>query len=221
MAESWFGPLRFGPTGGIVTQALSIIGLAAIVATGHAIVTPESEVWIDPAEGIPVRASIANNVGLADPAVDPVMDPTIDSQLDPEALADPVESTDPESDVLGANISGEQAFALFVSGEADFLDARYAEDYEAGHIEGAFSVPYEEAAQRVIQLVADGWISPSKRVVVYCIGGLCNESKFVVRALLEAGFDPAMVHIDDGGYPAWKAAGHPTQSGPDFTQETP
>ncbi len=212
MAESWFRPLRFGPTGGIITQALSIIGLAAIAATVHAAFTPERKVWIDPAEGITARAPATNGE---------VLQPAAERKPPEPVASDPIKSNDPSNEALGSNISGDQAFALFAAGEAEFLDARYAEDYEAGHIENAMSVPYEDAAQRVIQLVADGWISPARRVVVYCIGGLCNESKFVVRALLEAGFDPAMVHIDDGGYPAWEASGHPTQTGPDFTQETP
>jgi rhodanese-related sulfurtransferase len=149
-------------------------------------------------------------------------------QIDPEEIEavvtpEPSETVvvPPETDPteLPMNIGTAQSFLLYETGQVDFVDARAAEIYEAGHIAGAYSVPYTEAANRVARLYADGFLDPSRRVVVYCIGGTCDESNYVVRALMQAGFE--MIHIDDDGYPAWLAAGHPTAEGADMTQETP
>ena len=49
--HNWFGPLRFGPPNGIVTQALGIVGAAAIAATLQATFTPEDKIWLDALEG--------------------------------------------------------------------------------------------------------------------------------------------------------------------------
>ncbi len=214
MSDHWFSPSRFGPTGGIITQALAIIGVASIAASFHAAVMPESAIWLEPDEGFSSRQS--HDAGLPRPVESAVqVEP---ASAEPETTGAPVPPAIPE---LGSHITGEQAFALFDAQEADFVDARPAEEYLEGHILGAFSVPIERADERVAMLAADGWIAPDRRIVVYCFGGTCTESKLVVRALFEAGFDPAMVHIDDGGYPAWSEAGHPTESGADVSEELP
>lgn len=219
-------------TKGILTQSLAILGAATLVAGVHWGVQP---LWVNPEDGLPAVRPARAVVNEA-PPVRVVPTPTDSSESgdsgvgeglsgepDPLISAEPGESVvvPPESNFteLPRNITTAQSFLLYQSGQVDFVDARAAEIYEAGHIAGAFSVPYTEAAERVARLYADGFLDPARRVVVYCIGGTCDESNYVVRALLQAGFD--MIHIDDDGYPAWLAAGHPTASGPDMTQETP
>lgn len=214
MSEHWFSPSRFGPTGGIITQALAIIGFASIAATFHAALMPESAIWLDPGEGLVHRPS--SEAGLPKP-IDVHEQGALDATPPQVSSSTPTEATFE----FGSHITGEEAFALFGAQAADFIDARPHEEYVEGHIEGAFSVPVDRADERVAMLAADGWIAPERRVVVYCIGGICSESKLVVRALLEAGFDPSMVHIDDGGYPAWSDAGHPTETGEDITEGSP
>lgn len=206
---------------GLITQSFAILGVATIAAGIHWGFQP---LWVDPFEGFrPAPSPFGNtpprNAGPAVIAPDQAAqnDPTSQTPQTPAQPSDTVQADAP----LATNIGTPQSFALYESNQADFLDARANDIYQAGHIAGAYSTPYTIAAQRVAQLMADGFIDPSRRVVVYCIGGTCDESKFVVRALLEAGFAPDMVHIDDDGYPAWAAAGHPTGTGPDITQETP
>ena len=127
-----------------------------------------------------------------------------------------------ETEPFGFELSGAQSYELYSTGEVDFLDARGADIFMAGHIADAFSVPYDVAGQRVLSLVAEGWISPDRRVVVYCIGGEeCDESKFVARALFEAGFDPSMVHIDMAGYSECESAVYPTDTCSDMSVLSP
>lgn len=214
MSDHWFSPSRFGPTGGIITQALAIIGMASIAASFHAALMPESAIWLEPGEGLPARQN--HDAGLPRPVESEGQGEP--AWAEPETSGVPSPTASPE---FGSHITGEQAFALFDAQEADFVDARPGEEYLESHIPGAFSVSVDRADVRVSMLVADGWIAPGRRVVVYCIGGTCTESKLVVRALLEAGFDPAMVHIDDSGFPAWVEAGHPVESGADVSEELP
>jgi DNA-binding transcriptional ArsR family regulator len=80
------------------------------------------------------------------------------------------------------------------------LDARPANEYEAGHIAGAISVPIDELHERLRSLPRD------KEYVAYCRGPYCiyadravellTKSRRRARRLLE-------------GFPEWRAAGFP------------
>src|SRR5919206_1226688 len=64
-------------------------------------------------------------------------------------------------------------------GDVVLIDVRPAEEFEAGHIEGARSVPLDELEQRLAEL------PPDREVVAYCRGPFCAYAHDAVR-LLEA-----------------------------------
>jgi rhodanese-related sulfurtransferase len=61
------------------------------------------------------------------------------------------------------------------------IDVRPAEEYAAGHIPGAVSVPLDELADRLAELPAD------QEVVAYCRGAYCVLSHDAVRLLTAQG----------------------------------
>jgi rhodanese-related sulfurtransferase/DNA-binding transcriptional ArsR family regulator len=61
------------------------------------------------------------------------------------------------------------------------LDVRPREEYAAGHIPGAVSVPLEELAGRLAELPAD------QEIVAYCRGAYCVLAHDAVRLLTNAG----------------------------------
>lgn len=64
-----------------------------------------------------------------------------------------------------------------------FLDVRPREEYEAGHLPGAWHVPIEELEQRLEEL-------PRGRLIVtYCRGPFCTYADEAVRRLLAEGFE--------------------------------
>jgi len=85
------------------------------------------------------------------------------------------------------------------------LDVRPAEEYVAGHIAGALSVPLAELKRRLAQLPRD------RRVVAYCRGPYCVLAAEAVRLLRQRGVDA--VRLKEG-YPEWRDAGLPVESGP-------
>ena len=106
----------------------------------------------------------------------------------------------------------EQALGLF-NGQppAFFLDARRKDVYEAGHVRDAFRMPLDAFKG---QEPAHFQVMPREETyVVYCEGGNCDESVAVQKQLLLAGY--TKVYVMHAGYPAWVAAGHPIQTGPD------
>ncbi|WP_137992566.1 ArsR/SmtB family transcription factor [Streptomyces vilmorinianum] len=76
------------------------------------------------------------------------------------------------------------------SGEVVVLDVRPAEEYAAGHIPGALSIPVEELADRVAELPED------TEVVAYCRGAYCVLAHDAVRLLHARG--RRAVRLTDG-----------------------
>jgi rhodanese-related sulfurtransferase len=80
------------------------------------------------------------------------------------------------------------------------LDVRPREEYEAGHIPGALSIPLEELKKRVKELPR------STQIVAYCRGPLCAMAPEATRYLKRRGFK--VTRMVDGA-PDWNAAGFP------------
>jgi len=68
---------------------------------------------------------------------------------------------------------------------ADFclLDVRPQEEYEAGHLPGALSVPISELEEHLEELPKD------KIIITYCRGSFCTYADEAVRLLRNSGFE--------------------------------
>jgi rhodanese-related sulfurtransferase len=91
------------------------------------------------------------------------------------------------------------------SGDVVVVDVRPSEEYGAGHIAGAISLPLGDLERRLADLPRD------KRIVAYCRGPYCVLAAEAVRRLRRRGREA--VRLGDG-YPEWRDAGFPVASGP-------
>ncbi len=82
------------------------------------------------------------------------------------------------------------------------LDVRPPEEYAAGHIEGAISIPLEQLEDRVSEL------DEEREVIAYCRGPFCMLGYEAVAKLRENGFEARRLHE---GFPEWKKAGYPVE----------
>jgi len=89
------------------------------------------------------------------------------------------------------------------AGDVIILDVRPAAEFDAGHIEGARSIPIDRLAEEVRTLPKDA------EVVAYCRGPFCVFADDAVRLLHRSGH-PARRLAD--GFPEWRAAGLPVGS---------
>jgi rhodanese-related sulfurtransferase/DNA-binding transcriptional ArsR family regulator len=89
-------------------------------------------------------------------------------------------------------------------GEATVIDVRPAVEYEAGHVEGARSLPISELRRRLDSLPRDG------ELVAYCRGPYCVFADDAVRLMRRQGFEARRL---EDGFPEWKRAGLPVMVG--------
>jgi rhodanese-related sulfurtransferase/DNA-binding transcriptional ArsR family regulator len=80
------------------------------------------------------------------------------------------------------------------------VDVRPAEEYQAGHIAGAISIPFDQIDERLREIPRD------KEVVAYCRGPYCVFADQAVAALARKRRKARRL---DGGFPEWKTAGLP------------
>ena len=88
------------------------------------------------------------------------------------------------------------------SGEVVLVDVRPTEEYKAGHIDGARSIPLDELEGRLAELPAN------QEVVAYCRGPFCAYAHEAVRTLRAAGRSARRL---EEGWPEWWLAGTTTE----------
>ena len=95
--------------------------------------------------------------------------------------------------------------------EVTVLDVRPVEEYRAGHIPGAISIPLQELERRLSELPRD------QEIVAYCRGPYCVLAIRAVEALRSKGF--RAVRLEDG-VPDWRARGYPVAVGDEAEANT-
>ena len=90
------------------------------------------------------------------------------------------------------------------AGEVTVLDVRPPDEYAAGHIPGAISMPVGEIEQRLAELPPDG------EIVAYCRGPYCIYAIRAVEALRELGLRARRL---EEGIPDWTIRGLPVVVG--------
>jgi rhodanese-related sulfurtransferase/DNA-binding transcriptional ArsR family regulator len=84
------------------------------------------------------------------------------------------------------------------------LDVRPKEEFAAGHVPEAISIPITELRRRLQEL------HPDREVVAYCRGPYCAFADTAIRLLRQKGFRARRLQ---DGLPEWRAAGLPVAAG--------
>ena len=105
-------------------------------------------------------------------------------------------------DYLGEEVEAverEELIARMRRGEAVLVDVRPAEEYAAGHIDGARSIPITELERRLEELPAD------REVIAYCRGPFCAYANQAVSAMKRSGRRARRLQQ---GWPEWNLEWH-------------
>jgi rhodanese-related sulfurtransferase len=95
-------------------------------------------------------------------------------------------------------IGRDELVARMARGDIVLVDVRPDEEYAAGHIDGARSIPIDELERRLAELPR------SREVVAYCRGPFCAYAHEAVRQLRASGRRARRL---EDGWPEWRLAG--------------
>jgi rhodanese-related sulfurtransferase len=141
-------------------------------------------------EGTSVRYSIASDTALALWLA--LRDASVSQLAEVERAAREYLGEDVEA------IGRDELIARLRKGDVVLVDVRPAEEFEAGHIEGARSIPLDELEDRLAELPR------GREVVAYCRGPYCAFAHDAVRRLQAAGRTARRL---EEGWPEWRLAG--------------
>jgi len=92
-------------------------------------------------------------------------------------------------------IGRDELIARLARGDVVLVDVRPAQEFNAGHIDGAQSIPIDELRRRLDELPGD------REVVAYCRGPFCAYAHEAVRTLRAEGRPARRL---DEGWPEWR-----------------
>ena len=144
-------------------------------------------------EGTKVRYSLAGDQALALWLA--VRDASVTQLAEVERAAREYLGEDVEA------IGRDELIARLDRGDIVLVDVRPSEEFDAGHIDGARSIPLDELRERLAELPAD------REVVAYCRGPFCAYAHEAVRQLRAAGRTARRL---EEGWPEWRLAGKPS-----------
>lgn len=143
----------------------------------------------------------AVGIALAVYAVSP------DNMAHPPAVVDQRAEELPTTESTFAEISIEEAARLYEEKSVIFVDARHADDFEAGHIKGAVNL---------YAMDQDIWLSgflyatdPTFTIVTYCDGESCHLATELAELLYLNGFNN--IFYLNNGWSQWLEGGFPTE----------
>jgi rhodanese-related sulfurtransferase len=100
----------------------------------------------------------------------------------------------------GDEVTRDELLQRLEAGDVTLIDVRPSEEYAAGHIPGALSLPLDELADRLASLPAD------TTIVAYCRSSYCVLAREAVRALTASGLQA--IRLRDGML-EWRLANLP------------
>lgn len=89
------------------------------------------------------------------------------------------------------------------------FDARVPEQYAAGHLPRALSLPVADVAHRLGAYASQ--LTPATPILIYCGGADCNDGLELALRLREYGFTDLTLY--PGGYAEWTAYGGAVRAG--------
>ncbi|HSG27472.1 MAG TPA: rhodanese-like domain-containing protein [Candidatus Krumholzibacterium sp.] len=145
-----------------------------------------------------VIGAIAVAVGLAFNALS-------DNGIDPFRKIDEVPVLDDFQQDMSGGIRmidiGE--FKAMLDGGMTVIDARTKDEYESGHIPGAFHMDYYEFMRYLDQVTP--YLGYEEEFAIYCNGPHCEDSEMLARELFALGY--RKIAVFRGGIEGWCGAG--------------
>lgn len=97
-------------------------------------------------------------------------------------------------------------------GSVVFIDARNDEQYQGGHIPGAYQLDYYRREKYLPALLPV--CQAAQQIVIYCHGGDCEDSEMTAGLLTQFNIAKEKLLVYGGGITEWSTNGWPIETGP-------
>jgi rhodanese-related sulfurtransferase len=154
---------------------------------------PDFGNWVETIQEAVILSVVAICLALAVNALSPVGIPLLCPGDEPVGAVDSRFSI----------VSVTEARRLHDAGGVVFVDSRSADQYEAGHIPGACSLPLYQLDDALLPFLSA--VQPDAAIIVYCSSVTCEDSHMLARELSNMGYEN--IRIFAGGMAAWREKG--------------
>ena len=220
-------PSHQGGRGNVVLEAGIILLLSIGLAIGFNMMNPKRIDWVKPeyarveasqAELDRILGSATTSTEAPAPAVRPTAIPTPTSSAVPAATTQAAPAATATTSSTTTTTAAAPTFVaepgvireikldafmkLLGRSNVYLIDARIAEKYAEGHVDGAVNVDGNTVEANIPQLLS---IPKERIIVIYCDGGHCELSHRVADVLKNFGYGPILIYT--GGWAEWTGKG--------------
>jgi rhodanese-related sulfurtransferase len=107
----------------------------------------------------------------------------------------------------GSYLSIEQTMTLLNEGRTLFIDTRYKDEFEKGHLKNAYNVPANATREEIMNFFES--IPKDQQIVTYCSSPACNSSRRLAGFLTYLGYTKVLIYLE--GYKEWEAKNYPIE----------
>ena len=107
----------------------------------------------------------------------------------------------------GSYLTIEQTKMLLNDGRTLFIDTRYKNEFEKGHLKNAKNISPDTNREDIMAFIET--IPKDQQIVVYCSSSACNSSRRFASFLIYLGYKNVYAYL--GGYREWKMKQYPVE----------
>ena len=107
----------------------------------------------------------------------------------------------------GSFLTIEQTMTLLNEGRSLFIDTRYKEEFEQGHLKNAKSLPANTPREELMNYLKS--VPKDQQIVTYCSSPACNSSRRLASFLTYLGYTKILIYLE--GFKEWEAQKFPIE----------
>ena len=92
-------------------------------------------------------------------------------------------------------------------GRTVFIDSRYKDEFEQGHIRSAINLPGNTGREELLNFLES--IPKDQQIVTYCSSPACNTSRRLAGFMTYLGYKRVLIYLE--GYDEWEAKDYPIE----------
>lgn len=107
----------------------------------------------------------------------------------------------------GSFLTLEQTMTLLNESRSLFIDTRYKDEFEQGHLKNAKNLPANSTREQMIAFFES--VPKDQQIITYCSSPSCNSSRRLAGFLTYLGYTKVLIYLE--GFKEWEASNYPIE----------